>query len=271
MGKELVRRQGIAGAVLLCLSCDKPAAVAPKTGEPQIRATVVTVQTTLQPEGRTITHRIVIAGDKVRSMDELDKWRIIDLKQNNVTFVDTIAKTYRTESIQSLVIERRRALAKPLPDTVPAAEFIATSAERVIHNLPAKQSVIRAGAYQRELWFASHPALPANLFAALYATEPLTSPLAPMMKNVDEALFAMRGFPLADRAELPYGKSKMIVDRNVIKVETREVGQSTLKVPRDYRDVTEPDANRRPASSRRSSRITPEAESPPSATDRKTP
>lgn len=251
MGKELVRRQGIAAAVLLCVSCQKPAPVTQKTGEPQMRATVVTVQTTLQPENRTITHRIVLAGDKVRSMDEVDKWRLIDLKQNTVTFVDEISKTYRTESIQSLVIKRRRALTRPLGDTIEPAQFVTTAAERVIHGLPAKQSLIRAGAYQRELWFASHPALPANLFAALYATEPLTSPLAPMMKDVEEALFAMRGFPLADHAELPYGKSKMVVDRNVMKVETTDVAQSTLRVPKDFRDVTEPDASRRPASSRR--------------------
>jgi hypothetical protein len=246
MGQELVRRKGVAVAVavavLLALSCREKRAPAAKgaTNEPQVRATVVTLQTTLQPENKTLTHRIVIHDQRVRSMDELDVWRLIDLEKNNVTFVNDVTKTYRTESIASIVTKRRAAHAQPMAETALRAEFATTNAERVIHGVKARQSIVRAGAYLRELWFASHPALPDNLFAVLHGTEAIPGTSAPMMKNAEEALLKMRGFPLSEHAELPFGKNKMVLDRNVVKIETADVPEKTFNVPADYRNLAPP-------------------------------
>lgn len=245
MGQELVRRKGVvavAVAVLLAVSCRQKLAPAPAGAakEPQVRATVVTLQTTLQPDNKTLTHRIVIHDNRVRSMDELDVWRLIDLEKNNVTFVNDVMKTYRTESIASLVTKRRAAHARPLAETALRAEFATTNAERVIHGVRARQSIVRAGAYQRELWFATHPALPDNLFAVLHGTDAAPGTSAPMVKNVEEALLKMRGFPLAEHAELPFGKKKMVLDRNVVKIETADVPEKTFNVPADYRNLTPP-------------------------------
>lgn len=245
MGQELVRRKGVvavAVAVLLAVSCRQKLAPAPAGAakEPQVRATVVTLQTTLQPDNKTLTHRIVIHDNRVRSMDELDVWRLIDLEKNNVTFVNDVMKTYRTESIASLVTKRRAAHSRPLAETALRAEFATTNAERVIHGVRARQSIVRAGAYQRELWFATHPALPDNLFAVLHGTDAAPGTSAPMVKNVEEALLKMRGFPLAEHAELPFGKKKMVLDRNVVKIETADVPEKTFNVPADYRNLTPP-------------------------------
>ena len=216
--------------------------------EPQIRATVITIRTTLQPSNRTFIHEVVIADGRARSMNEIDSWRLIDLNQNTVTFVDDITRSYRRESIRSLVGRRRAALASSLPDEIPRAQFISTGAKREMQGVTAVQSLIRSGAYQRELWVANHPAIPSNLYAALYATEPVSSPIAAMMKDVDEAMLNMRGFPLADHAELPFGKTKMIVDRTVLRIDQRNVPQSWLNVREGYRGIKEPGEGRRPAS-----------------------
>jgi len=229
------------------------------------------MQTNVQPSNKTFTKQIVIADGRARDMSDADTWRLIDLQQNTVTFVDDVTKTYRTESIRSLVQKRRAADDGRPPDHAPAVQFTSTGAKRVLQGVTAVQSVIRAGGYQRELWVADHPAVPSNLFAVLYVSESFPSPFAPIMRSVDEAMIAMHGLPLADHAELPYGKSKMIVDRTVVKIDQRNVPQSWLNISPAYKAITEPAAGPPPASSPPRSRKTPAAESRSSATGRKTP
>ena len=239
--------------------------------EPQVRATVITVQTNLQPANRTLRHLIVVADGRARSLNELDRWRLIDLNAQTVTFVDDIAKSYRIEPLASIVEKRRAAMTPAPPEGVPNAQLVSTGVRRQVLNVVASQLVIQAGAYRRELWIASSRGVPENLFATMYASEPLRSSFAPMMRNVDAALSNLRGFPFADHSELPYGKSKMIIDRNVVAIEERNVPASWLNVSRAYKEVKAPAAGRPPASSPPPSQRTPAAESQSSATSQRTP
>ena len=240
-------------------------------GEPQVRATVISMTTAMQPANRALAHQIVIFNGRARSMNEVDGWRLVDLNDNTVTFVDDIAKTYRTESIQALVTAKHAASAGPLPDHAPLVKFEWTPETRVIQGVNARQALIRAGGYQRELWVAEHPLVPSNLFAVLYASAPVTSSDAPMMKEVDSAIIAMKGFPLLDHAEMAYGKKKMVVDRSVAKIEQKDVPQSWFSWPAEYKAFTEPAAGRPPASSPQPNQKTPATESQSSATVQKTP
>jgi hypothetical protein len=206
--------------------------------EPQVRATVVTLQTTIQPLNKTFIHVLTIAGGRARSSQEIDSWRLIDLNRNSVTFVDDITKTYRSESFASLFASRRAAMLEALPDGTPHAKVVATGAMRTIHGLTASQLAVRLGAYQRDLWIANHPALPPQLFTIMTLTQPVDTPLAPAMKALDDALLNLRGFAWEDHAELPYGNTRMIVDTMVLKIEQRDVPQSWLNVSANYRDVT---------------------------------
>ena len=72
----------------------------------------------------------------------------------------------------------------------------------------------------------------------MYASDAPTPPLAPMMREVDEALLNVRGFPLADRAEVPVAKNTLIVDRAVTSNAQRDVPQAVVSIPSGYRDVT---------------------------------
>lgn len=231
-------RSGLA-LLLVLIACNKPPARAPqpKSNEPKTRATVVTIQTTIQPANKTFAHTIVIAGNKARSSDEADQWRLFDFAQKRVTFVDDIARTYRNASFAEVIAARRAGIARPMPDGLPSAQFVVTGAQKTLQNVPAKQSVIRLSAYQRELWIASHPLLPHGLFAMLQASEPASSPLAGVMRPADEALLEIQGFPLADHAELAYENRKLIADNTVVKIEQREVPASLLAVSNKYREV----------------------------------
>jgi len=209
----------------------------PKKNEPTVRATVITIQTTIQPANKTYSHEIVIANNRARSTDEADQWRLFDFAQKQVTYVDDIAHTVRVQSFADAIASRRAAVARPVPDGMPRAQFVVTSAQKTLQGVATKQSVIRLGTYQRELWIGSHPLIPRGLFAMLQASEPAASPLAGVTRTADEALMEVQGFPLTDHAELPYENKKLVVDNTVVKIEQRDVPATLLMVSGKYSEV----------------------------------
>ena len=252
----------------------KPAAPTPSAAQrqgPSEAAVVLTVRTTLQPANRTTTHTILIAGTKARSTDEAETWRLYDTASRSVTFINDLERTYRTEPISSVVAKRRTALRRPVDRELPSAEFQQTGAKRDLLGLAATQSVVRLGGYQRELWFVTHPRIPEELFSMMHASAEASTRLGAIVARADEGLIAARGFPLLDRAEMPYGKNRMIVERVVVGIEQKPVPVAMLRVPDGYREVTEPVASRPRASSPPRGQSTPATESQPSATTQTTP
>ncbi len=236
------RRRAIVLLLLACIAC-KPA---PKKGEapaaapggPTVRATVVTIKTTTQPGDKTSTHELLIGNGRARSMDEIDVWRLFDMKANRVMFVDTIAQTYREAGVPALAKARHAALAAPLPAQVPRAQFTVTGTKKALQGVQATQSTVKAGNYTRELWIGAHPAIPRGLYAAMTAAREPSSGLEPMTRAVEEALLAVEGFPLADHTELPLGNAKMTVDREVVSIGSRDVPASLFEVPKGYKRLS---------------------------------
>jgi hypothetical protein len=220
----------IAALLILCASCKaqpKKAAIS-IAAAPQTRATVLTIETTIQPSNKKIVHSLTIGNDRARSGDELDQWRLFDLKANTVTYVDDIKKTYRTEPIASLMKQHRAVLAAAIPAYIPRAE-VAESDGKI---------VVRAGGYTRTLSVAEHPLVPPELFSWMVASDPSASPYAPMMKAADEALLDMRGFPMSDHAEITVDGKKLAIDRNVVKVEQKNIDADWLSVPAHFADMS---------------------------------
>ena len=227
-----------AGLILLLFSCAQPARQpAQPSNEPKIHATVVTIQTSIQPANKTYTHTLFIANDRARSGDEVDEWRLFDFARKRVTFVDDLTGTYRNEPFDEVVTSHRAGMARSVPDEMPRAQFSVTGAQKTLQGVAARQSIIRLGAYQRELWIASHPLIPEGLFAMLQASEPVSSPLAGVMRAADEALLGVKGFPIADHAELPYENQKLVVDNTIVKIDQRDVPASWLNVRADYKEL----------------------------------
>jgi hypothetical protein len=253
LGTKLVRRQGLVAFALFILSC-KPGAAPqapqrPAAPVPQTRATVLTIQTTIQPGNRTTSHTVVIANGRARSGDELDAWRLFDVAHDQVTFVNDLEKTYRTVAAKQLAKDRRGALKDPLPDNLPHAALARTGAKKSLQGVTATQSIVTLGGYKHELWVGEHPLIPPQLYAMMIASASPSSPLVPVMKEVDEALMNVRGFPLAEHSELAYGNKKMTVDTEVVKIEQRDVPSWFLNVRGDYKDVSVKIATPAPPSS----------------------
>lgn len=237
------RRIAIAIALILT-ACKEAPPPGSRTAGPQVRATVVTIRTTIEPEKTTTHHAIVVAGDRARATNEYDRWRLFDVKAGTVTFVDDVERTVRTEPYATLATRRIRAIAKELPSHYPEVELERTGENRVVHGVSAVRNHLQAGAWSRDLWIATHPAIPKNLLAMMTASESATTPLAPMMRPAVEALMEIEGFPLLDRSEVAYGDQKMIVTREVLKIEEKNVPEALVTVPRGYKDVTPAPAKR---------------------------
>lgn len=259
--------------VLLFVACERVQQVLP--GGPaavrQTRATVVTIRTTVQPGNRTTTHAVVIGESAARSTEEVANWRLFDFRRNRVTYVDDVGRTYRVVPLSTLVQDRRAHNSREAIPAHPRAEYTLTDERQSILGVQARQATIRLGNYERQLWFATHPRIPANLFALMLVSERRASSFGQVTRTIDEGLLAVRGFPIMDHAELPYGKEMMVVDRNVVRIEQRNVPAALLEIPRTYREIKEPVVSPPPASSPPPDQKTPEAESPPSSTTQTVP
>jgi len=223
--------------VAFCLAC-KPAQqqqqpAKPSAAGPQVRATVVTIRTTVGEKTHDST--LLIAGNRVRHTGEQDLWRLYDTKADTVTFVDDVERTIRTEPLDAIAARRRTANAAAIPPQFPRARLVRTNETKPLHGATARAAVIESGTYRRELWLAEHPAIPRGLFAMMHVSDAPSSPLAPMMSAVDQALANERGFPLVDRATLG---GKVIVERTVTGIVQREVPDVLLALPKDYKDTT---------------------------------
>lgn len=253
----MTHRRLVVALLLVFIACKPvPQKAAPgkqaAAGGPQVRATVVNIRTTLEPSKNTFMNAVVIVDDRARSTAEHDVWRLYDVRKNTVTYVDDVAKTIRTESLDALLARNRQTMAQALPDVTAPLRFVKSGATKAIAGATAAEHVLAAGTYQRHLWLASHPRIPERLFAMMEASDPATSDLAPMMKPFRDHLPSLTGFPFADHTEVPYGNQKMVVDRVVVSVEEKNVAESLLTIPKNYKDVT-PKATTPPARPRPSS------------------
>jgi hypothetical protein len=228
---------------LLATACNRtqvpvrPAETAPKV--PQVRATVINLRTTIGPSNKIFTHFVVIANGKARSAEELDRWRLFDLASGSVTFVDDLSKSFRTESLTALIDVRSSA------DESDGSKLAATGARKLVNGVEASQYVLSRGAYRRELWLATIPNVPPQLFAMMQASRRPSG--AENQKTWTEApLAGVRGYPMDDHAQLPYGASSLSIDRTVTSVEQKDMPAALLLVPDGYRDVTVKPAARAP-------------------------
>ena len=236
-----MKRHGYLLLVLIasCLSCKRaPQPPARPDAGPQVRATAITIRTTIQPDKRTFDQTILVVGDRARHLGEQDTWRLYDTKARSVTFIDEVAGTLRTEPFTQILQRRRAVTSAALPPHYAPAAVSRTDERRVFHGASARRVLITAGRYQRELWFAEHPRIPRGLFAMISLSETPSSPLAPMMRAVDEAVAAEAGFPMRDRTTMPLREGNVIVERSVVAIGERNVSEALLAPPRSYKDLT---------------------------------
>jgi hypothetical protein len=244
-GGAIRRAAKLPGAFLLLLvfagtllSCTPPQTQPARDRGPEIRATVIRIRTVIEPGDLKQAHSLIIVGDEVRATDEHDGWRLFNVKDNTVTFVDDVAKTRRTETMAEVARKRRSLVAGPIPPLYPTVQVSRTGQKQPLLGVAAEQVVIQAGGYRREVWLGQHPQIPAGVYTMMYQSDPPSSPLIPMMRRVDELFAEAPGFPLADRTEVSFGADRTVIDRRVIAIEQRDVSASLIQIPADYLDLT---------------------------------
>lgn len=273
----------ILASVVLTLAavsgCSEPDLLLPGLARPslrgrRVRARVLSVRTNMSGKPHGFRHLIIYANNRVRIGNEVDSWRLFDLAARTVTTVDNPTRTYRTESLSSVVRKHRQLLATPIPDLIKPAEVEILSEPARWNNISIRRYRIRSGGYRRELWMSIEPILPEPFWVMYLATEPLAGPYSGILQKANGLLLQSNGFPVVDRSDMEYDGKAMVIEKVLEKVEDRAVPASWLEVPAGYKNltpVTKPGAGRQPASSRPSGRNTPREGSPPSSKDQKTP
>lgn len=240
----------------------------------RVQARVLSIRTNLRGKPQGFRHLIVYANNRVRIGNEVDPWRLFDLTARTVTFVDDSARTYRTDSLSSVVRKHRQLLSTPLPGLIKPADVEILSQPESWNNIPIRRYRIRSGGYRRELWMSVTPIIPEPFWILYLATEPVEGPYAGILQKAHGLLLQTTGFPVVDRSDMEYDGRAFTVEKVLENVNDRAVPASWLEVPAGYKNltpITKPAAGRQPVSSRPSGRNTPEAGSPPSARDQKTP
>lgn len=233
--------------ILIAVACRQtasrrrePEPAANGKGGPQTSATVVTIDTHLEPAHRNLQHTLILAGDRARSNDEIDRWRLFDLGQSSVTVVDDVARTYYSLPSATLLERRRKLLASSVPEGMPRAS-VSGGASKTLHGVSAAQTLITLGSYRREIWIGQHPKIPAQLFPMMLASEPRSEQLAGVAGRAEAALLDSKGFPLADHSELAYGNGPpLVADRTVTSIQQKNVSASLLQVPSSYKQIAPP-------------------------------
>jgi hypothetical protein len=187
----------------------------------------------------------------------VDRWRLFDLEQNNVTFVDDVRKTTLTRTLQELVREKNTLGRQPMPPTFPRLLLGRTQEKRSHLGREVAAYVVESGSYRRELWISQQPFIDERLFALATLSEPAGGAYPSAMASLHRSLAGITGYPLIDVTTLTYGAKEMKVERQLQKVESKPVPESLIQIPKDYRDLTPPPATA-PASGR------PRVASPPS-------
>lgn len=246
---------------LSCRKVEQPKPAAPAV--PMVEADVYTFSTTSLPDKRNWLSAVVVSGTKARLTDELDRWRLFDLEANSVTFVNDVEKTFRTETLQSLVRQKSIAERQKMPPDLPRVILARGEGVQVVAGRRVLQYVVQAGSFRREMWFSEEPYIHERLFPLITLSEPIGGPYPAAIASLHRSLAGMRGYPLLEKTTVVYGSKQTVVERRLARVDHKPVPLSLVRIPADYRDttpVTAPAAGRPSAASRPSGRSTREAE-----------
>lgn len=274
-----LRFTAVALACAVLLACSEPELplprlIRPMSRGPRVQAKVLSIRTNMSGKPHGFRHLIVHANHRVRIGNEVGSWRLFDLTARTVTTVDEVTRTYRTDSLSTIVRKHRQVLATPIPDLIKPAAVEILPEPTSWNSIPIQRYRIRLGGYRRELWMSTTPILPEPFWVLYLATEPLEGPYAGILQKANGLLLQSTGFPVVDRSDMEYDGKMLVIEKVLEKVDHRAVPASWLEIPRGYQNLspaTKPGVDPRPASSRPSGRNTPAAGSLPSAKDQKTP
>jgi hypothetical protein len=234
---------GIALVGIIAGCSDAPAAAPspePRLSGPTVEAKVLTIRESHHPPTRAFLSPIVVWGAKVRIGTDLDNWRLFDLQEQTVTWVDEIAGTYRVVRAEDLVNRRQRQLRAAVPGGIPLLEGGPTGRTVEVEGIAAEQWLMKLGGYEREIWLTSEPLVGEGFLRMWLASEPVNEAYAGVLRDVEGALMREDGFPVYERSAFAWEGGAMVSRRRLVSIRTRQVPAALFEIPADYRDVTPP-------------------------------
>jgi hypothetical protein len=207
---------------------------------PTVEAKVLTIRESQHPPTRAFLSPIVVWGSKVRIGTDLDNWRLFDLEERTVTWVDEIAGTYRTVQADDLMARRQRQLRAAVPGRIPLLEGGPTGRSVEVEGIAAEQWLMKLGGYEREIWLTREPLVGEGFFRMWLASEPISEAYAGVLRNVESALMRQEGFPVYERSAFVWEGGSMVSRRRLVSIGTRQVPAALFEIPAEFRDVTPP-------------------------------
>jgi hypothetical protein len=257
----------LSAALLSGTGCQE--AVAPDQAreprEAEVEATVYSFRVRVAPEGRETIERFAIHAGRLRLPGERLRWRLIDLREHTVTFVDELAKTVERKSFEEVLTELRAASARD--EGVPVARVVPGGEERQLHGQRVDLYVMTLGSgYVRRLWITREPFIHEDVFLVLLATNPPSNRNLPALRELIDLIDRIDGYPLLDQSEMTLGGVEHTIERSLIAVADQSVPAAWFELPGwAETSPTESVADRQRDASALPGRSTRAAESRPSS------
>jgi hypothetical protein len=213
----------------LALACREPAPPKPPP-PPAVAATVLVYETVVAHEHRSFRWQVVTDGVRVRFGDEAERWRLIDTKARTIAFVDQSRRTNRIVSYDLALAARETLLAAPLPQGAPLAK-VSEEPAGLVDGRDALRVSVEAGGYKRTMLFSTAPILPATASAMKWATDPIDTEYAGVIRDLMPAIVSKQGTLLADRNEITYAGGVMAVETHLVSVTTSRLPKSLFELP----------------------------------------
>ncbi|MEO8218024.1 MAG: hypothetical protein ABI718_13165 [Acidobacteriota bacterium] len=266
----LSRPSRVAGAILLMFSlvlvlssCNESAPPPPSPVVPRVAATLLTVRTII-PGEKGLIHLVIVSDSKVRFGNESGRWRLLDLRKRSVTFVDETAKTYVSRSLNDLIREKEESFERDMPDSIPTARITETE-RRTIAGRDCRNYQVTMGKYVRDICLSVNSVVGDGFFPLYVASEQNDNPYAGAMRAVFRKLITLEGFPVLDRGELASGQAPLLIEKVLVKSETKQVPVEWVTVPAGFRNLGEPENATSPGGGHRPALSAPRDRKAPAA------
>jgi hypothetical protein len=228
-----------------------------------VEAKVYSFRVRVEPQGRDTIDRIAVHSQRLRLPGERLRWRLVDLQEHTVTFVDEIARTVERRSFAEILDDLRESATRD--EGVPVARVVAGGQEQILHGQSVELYVMTLGSgYTRRLWITREPFIHEDIFLLLLATNPPSNRNLPALRELIGLFDRIDGYPLLDESAMTLSEVEHTIERTLIAVADEIVPGAWFELP-DWAEaaLTESLAGRRPGASDLPDRSTRAAESRP--------
>lgn len=219
---------------LLLVSCGKTeTAEAPQPAVPAdtVQTLMLTYETVIAPENRSVRVQVASDGTFVRLGNETDSWRLFDTKNRTIVMVDQTAGTATEISFDDALAQRNRMLAETSAEGIPTASIVEGPGEPE-RGHPTHRVHIKVGSFSREIVLSTDVLLPNEFYAMKVVTDPVDPRYAPILKDVLPVLVRQSGTLLSETNRLEFENGDPVTaTTKLVSVTTVQLSRKAFALP----------------------------------------